>query len=186
MKSFNLSVLALYAACVTPVYAQSVEPIFASNFENLCPAPNNQGVVIGLVKTLPFEMLFSTSFPGMLDQTFTPPMLGANQAIAYEFVAPELAVGFNGYFSAVGVIGATVMTSISQCPGVFGAQLNTASDFCDGGNGKAHVLWKLNGQSDTGPSSCNLVPGRTYFLNFGVSACDTEDCSSRIVSRRSF
>ena len=186
MKSFNLSILALCAACVTPLYAQSLEPIFSSNFENVCAAPNNQGVAIELVSTLPFENLFSTSFPGSLNQTFTPPMLVTNQAIAYQFVAPQLELGFNGYIDAVGVLGASVLSSISECPGVFGAQLNSASEFCDGGSGKSRVLWKLAGQSDTGLGNCTLVPGRTYFLNVGVNDCTGNACSSRIVSRRFF
>ena len=186
MKSFNLSVLALCAACVTPAHAQSVESIFASKFENLCPAPNNQGVAIDLVNTLAFENLFGTSFPGTLNSILSPRSLATNQAIAYSFVAPEMSLGFNGYIMTVGLPGASVLTSISECPGIFGAQLNSASEFCDGGSGKSEVLWKLAGQSDTGLGNCTLVPGRTYFLNIGVNDCTGKACGSRIVSRRFF
>ena len=185
-KSIKLSALAFCVVSATPAYSQSLESIFNSNFEAVCAAPNNQGAPIELVKTLPFETLFSTSFPGTLNQIFSPQALGVNQALAYEFVAPELALGFNGYIMSVGLPGASVISSISECPGVFGAQLNSASEFCDGGTGKSEVLWKLNGQSDTGLANCNLVPGRTYYLNLGVNDCTGKACGSRIISRRFF
>ncbi len=185
-KSIKLTALALCVVCVAPAYAQSKEQIFASNFETVCQAPNNQGTPIELVQTLAFEDLFSASFPGTLNQILSLRPLTANQALAYQFIAPELALGFNGYLMSVGVPGVSVISSIATCPGVFGAQLNSASEFCDGGNGKSQVTWKLDGQTEAGLSSCNLVPGRTYFLNIGVNSCEGEDCSSRIVSRRFF
>ena len=183
MNSMKLTALALCVVGLAPAYSQSLEPIFASNFENLCPAPNNQGVAIDLVNTLPFESLFGTSFPGTLNSIRSPPSLATNQAIAYTFVAPTLSLGFNGYIMTVGLPGASVLTSISECPGVFGAQLNSASEFCDGGSGKSEVLWKLAGQSDTGLGNCILAPGRRYFLNIGVNDCAGKTCGSRIVSR---
>lgn len=185
-KSFKLTLLALSFVCVAQASAQSIESISASNFEDLCQAPNNQGAPIELVETLPFETLFSTSFPGALGQIKSLRPLATNQALAYQFVAPDLALGFSGYLMAVGVPGVSVMSSISACPGVFGAQLNSALEFCDGGSGKTQVTWKLEGQAASGLSSCNLVPGRTYFLNVGVNSCEGKDCSSRIVSRRFF
>ena len=184
MRSTMKSILIYTSACAfagfSPSYAQSLDAVFASGFETICAAPNYQGVPITLINQMPFSALMASPFPGVLNTAVTSPLLRANQAIAYEFVAPAQPATSAGYLQTFSTLG-TVVTSISECPGEFGDQLQA----CSGGVGKSRVDW-LASNEPSGSPSCLLIPGRIYYFNIGMLACGSSDCAARTISRRFF
>jgi hypothetical protein len=180
MKSFSLFLCAYALTGILPAHAQSADPIFASGFETTCAAPNNQGVPFNLINTTPYATFLMGAFPGVIDFVVTSPLLSANQAIAYEFVAPGLTLQ-NGFIQSISAFG-SVVTSISECPGEFGNPLQS----CYGGEGKSQVNWQVFNGGNGNPSFCQLVPGRTYYLNVGVLVCSTGTCAVKVKSGRFF
>ena len=178
MKSIFIYTSACFLAGFSPCYAQSVDAVFASGFETICAAPNYQGVPINLMSQMPFSTFMLSPFPGVLNTAVTSPLLLANQALAYEFVAPAQSATSAGYLQTISNLG-TVVTSISECPGEFGDQLQA----CNGGVGKSRVDW-LASDAPSGSPLCVLIPGRIYYFNIGMLACGASDCTSRTISRR--
>jgi hypothetical protein len=156
---------------VSCAHAQSVDHYLASGFESNCPAPNNRGVPFVLRSTAEFATFFNAPFPGTPNSEVFNPSFSPGEAVAFRFIAPAAGL-VDGRFESFSVGNGEALTSISECPGVFGAALNIGSRVCDGGKGKPMVEWTAPlidlAQS---ASRCLLIPGRTYYLNIGVNNC---------------
>ena len=115
--------------------------------------------------------------PGGLGGITVSNSLSAMQFLALDFIAPATAVADGAFAMALTTSGGSgqAVLSIAPCPGVFSSSLNTAGSpgrTCQGGLGKSSVDWTINNTQGNSPFRCLLVPGRNYYLNAYVNACD--------------
>lgn len=118
------------------------------------------------------------TWPGTAGQPFNI-SVSTGSYKALQFVATSGLTGNYATVEAPVSNSGSVLLSISECPGDF---TQTESACVDGPSLKSRVIWADPALST---NFCDLVPGRTYFLNMyfgdlnGINNCSTGSCVTR-------
>jgi hypothetical protein len=128
--------------------------------------------------------LFGASFPDPLDINR---LVTVNQgtSVSIQLVTPLSAIGFLEFTPVSGqsFAEAQVVTSISPCPHDYHETLNTTDAFCLRSPGdNIDLLYRVG----AGPAfSCNVAPGRAYYLNVHVGSSSVPDATGAFCARPS-
>lgn len=200
------AVTVLHGTTPPASYCQSVSEL--ANPKGLTPAMRQSSVTVTL-GTLPgtyvdpaYTTIFGISpntfpagggdtagygFPGTNKSTLSS-RIDRDKYISLQFRAP-LDSTWNqrtGYFHPTSQAGIDLNAAIAPCPGQFDDDANfpLSGSTCVGTGDGQDITWKVSG---TG-FACNLVPGKTYYLNLihaprnnpGQSTCTGSSCSFQI------